>query len=113
VHTKRNAMLEIALILVAVKARILECPVCGPVLGLLGEQPATGLGQSSIDPIAVNLLGDVPKSSNSDRARRANFSFPSGRRTAIHGTTQIEQPPRKRAKTEPTSPNCAQLRSHV
>lgn len=88
----------------------MECPVCGPVLRLLGEQRATGLSQSSINPIAVNLLGDVPKSSNSDSARRANFSFPSGRRTAIHGTTQIEQPPPKRAKTEPASPNCAQRR---
>lgn len=84
-----------------------ECPVCGPVRQLLRQQRVTGHSQSS-NSGALNLSSDVTKSSNLNSSGGANLNLPSRSGTAMHDTTEIEQPPLKRAKTEPASPSCAQ-----
>eukprot|EP01018_Ginkgo_biloba_P020002 Gb_02923 [translate_table: standard] len=89
------------------RCRDRHCPVCGPVRHLIMQQRAMGHAQSAKSGVA-DFGNVVPKSSNSNITVGINASLPSRSGTSMHDTTQIPQPPLKRAKIEPTSPSCAQ-----
>ncbi|XP_057841240.1 histone acetyltransferase HAC1 isoform X1 [Cryptomeria japonica] len=87
------------------QCRDIKCPVCGPVRQIIMQRTGHGQGQSSSQGETGPANG-VRKSVNSNNTGEINATLPSKSWNAVQEAVQIQQPPLKKAKTEPSSPNC-------